>query len=102
MSLPPQPDSVIEALRTEQDYRASIIWLFRGRCVVCGESGMEVNEILPRARSRGATQDWRNQVLMCHQHHTEYHQNGVTDKKVCRLTRQRAVFLRQIGRESFI
>lgn len=101
MSLP-HPDNVMEALRKEFDPRASIVWLFRGRCVICGEEGTEVNEIVPRARTRGAIQDWRNQVLMCHDHHTEYHQNGVTQAKISRLTMQRVRFLIQIGRENFV
>lgn len=81
--------------------REFIVWLFRGRCLICFRPGTDVNEIVPRARGRDSM-EWHNQVLMCHEHHMEYHDKGVGSQAVLKMQERRAEFLIAIGREDYI
>lgn len=85
----------------DRDSREFIIELFRGRCVMCYQPGTEVNEIIPR--SRGALSlRWQNKVLMCHEHHEDYHLHGVSPEAIKSLQEQRTLFLTAIGREKYL
>jgi hypothetical protein len=79
-----------------------IVWLFNGRCVVCKKSGSEINEIVPRSRSRQSIKDWRNRVLMCHECHVEYHKNGVSIDRMLDLRDIRKKFLISVGKVDYI
>lgn len=80
-----------------------IHWLFRHRCIVCKSgSNIEINEILPRARSKKAIWDWRNRVTMCRGCHTIYHLYGVTKAKMDVLSATRKEFLISIGRGEYV
>jgi hypothetical protein len=49
--------------------------LFKGRCILCNQSGAEVHEIVPRSK----TKDWdkiENQVLLCREDHRKIHDSG--------------------------
>lgn len=82
--------------------RDAIFWLFCDRCVMCKEAATEVNEIVPRARTKQATLDWHNQVTLCHKCHTEFHHDGVTRAKQKVMLLKRKEFLQSMGRENFI
>lgn len=100
--------STAKADRFMQNYcelynsRDAVMWLYHDRCVDCGEQATEVNEIIPRARTKQAILDYHNQVALCHKHHAEYHQNGVTDEKIAEMRRMREEFLIACGREDYI
>lgn len=100
--------STLDAELFMQNYRElytsrdAIMWLFHNRCMVCGERAEEVNEIIPRARTKEAINDYHNQVALCHKHHEEYHHNGVTDEKMADMKRMREEFLIACGREDYI
>lgn len=81
---------------------AFIYWLFKRRCVDCRQPASEINEILPRSRSKKAVTDWKNRVPMCHHCHRKYHDGGVTDEKMTRLYEKRQEFLIMIGRYEYI
>lgn len=90
----------LTSMNTES--REFIVWLFRGRCVICNHPGGEVNEIIPRSRSKNSVKNWKNKVLMCREHHEEYHNKGVGPKAIKDLQERRLVFLVAIGRESYV
>lgn len=79
-----------------------IHWLYRYRCAQCRQPGTEVNEIIPRARSKFAVTDWRNRILLCRNCHQQYHHNGVTDVKISAMQVTRAKYLESIGREEYL
>lgn len=81
---------------------AFIHWLFRYRCAECKKSGQEVNEIIPRSRSKFAILDWRNRVLLCSECHRNYHHDGVTNDKMVRMQKIRTDFLKSFGREEYL
>lgn len=85
-----------------QHYDAFIYWLFNGRCIVCNQSAEEINEIIPRSRSKHAVEDWRNRVSMCKKHHEEYHHDGVSDEKLKALQETRREYLIAIGRGRYV
>lgn len=85
----------------DKDSREFIVWLFRGRCLICYRSGTDVNEILPRARGQDSLA-WQNKVLMCHEHHMAYHDNGVSPQAVLKMQERRSEFLIAIGREEYV
>lgn len=95
------PDEIMKSYAELYSERDAIFWLFHDRCVMCGQKAEEVNEIVPRARTRHAKQ-WRNQVTLCHSCHQEYHHNGVTHEKQSDLFGKRESFLVTIGREQYI
>ena len=77
-----------------------IYWLFKGRCVICFKQGAEINEIEPRSSGKESMR-WRNRVLMCSEHHREYHHNGVSKEAINALKEQRIEFLETIGRSEY-
>lgn len=100
--------STLDAELFMQNYRElynshdAVMWLFHNRCVVCGEKATEVNEIIPRARTKEAIDDYHNQVALCHKDHMEYHRNGVTEEKMKEMRLARETFLIACGREDYI
>lgn len=79
-----------------------IHWLFRYRCAECKMPGTEVNEIIPRARSKFSILDWTNRILLCRNCHQKFHLNGVTDDKINRMKQTRIEYLKSIGREEYL
>lgn len=79
-----------------------IWWLFKNRCVKCKKSGTEINEIVPRSRSKKSISTWENRVLMCSDCHREYHRKGVNEKAITELTQIRKDFLLNMGREEYV
>lgn len=79
-----------------------IYWLFKRRCVDCKQPAGEINEIIPRSRSKKAVTDWKNRVCMCHHCHRKYHDGGVTDDKMTQLKEKRDSFLEMIGRGEYV
>jgi len=82
-----------------------IQWLFRFRCIgldaPCHKRASEINEIEPRSSGQGAM-DWRNRVLLCHEHHMQYHAQGTSDDAIQKLKARRIEYLEAIGREEYI
>lgn len=79
-----------------------IWWLFRYKCVMCKQSATEINEIIPRGRTKTAIKDWRNRVTLCRNCHTTYHANGVTPEKIAKMQKARVDTLTILGREAYI
>ncbi len=78
-----------------------IWWLFKGRCVMCGQAATEINEIVPRARTKNAL-EWHNRVTLCNSCHRQFHDGGVTDEKMIVMKIERDSFLRKIGRKEYV
>lgn len=85
---------------TPADY--FIWWLFRYRCLECKMSGHEINEILPRARSKKSIMDWKNRVVLCRKCHDIFHLNGVTIEKMKKMREHRRDYLISIGRGAYV
>jgi len=79
-----------------------IHWLFRYRCMECKRPGQEINEIVPRSRSKSAIMDWRNRVLLCRECHTKFHHNGVTKEKIEAMQKLRSEYLTSVGRGEYV
>lgn len=79
-----------------------IHWLFKHRCIVCKQVADDINEIVPRARSKDAVLDWRNRVLLCRKHHDEFHHDGVTQEKIYGMRTMRREFLMSMGRPEYV
>lgn len=79
------------------------IWfLFKHKCVMCKHPATEINEIIPRSRSKKSILDWRNRVTLCRNCHMIYHLAGVTQKKIEIMKETRKEFLIAIGREIYV
>lgn len=99
--LPELPKEFVEP--TPSDY--FIYWLFKYKCVVCKRPATEINEIIPRGRSKKSVLDWKNRIPMCSTCHTGqggFHHNGVTDEKIEVLKGKRIEFLIAINREEYV
>lgn len=81
---------------------AFIAWLFRYRCVDCKQSATEINEIIPRSRSKKSISDWKNRVPLCRSCHDLYHKDGVTDDKIKRMQTIRLDCLKSFGRLEYL
>lgn len=79
-----------------------IWWVFRRRCVMCSKPATEINEIIPRGRSKKSLLDWKNRVTLCHLCHVEFHHNGVTDAKIKDMQEKRIQALKRLGREEYL
>ena len=79
-----------------------IWWLFKRKCVMCRRPATEINEIIPRGRSKYSIEDWRNRVTLCHLCHNEFHHNGVTKSKIETMQEKRKQFLISIDRELYV
>jgi hypothetical protein len=79
-----------------------IYWLFKNRCIMCTKPATEINEIIPRSRSKDSILDWRNRVTLCQSCHREFHQNGVTDEKIYAMKHKRREFLTSMGRVDYV
>jgi HNH endonuclease len=95
--LPTMPKEFVEP--TSFDH--FIWWLFKSRCVVCRQPATEINEIIPRSRSKKSIQLWENRVTMCASCHREYHRQGVNDEAIEKLRKARHDFLMSMGREEY-
>ena len=102
--IPPQepfPKLVLEFVEpVPDDY--FIHWLFRYRCMECRQKGEEVNEIIPRSRSKKSIMDWRNRVVLCRSCHERFHHNGVTKEKIIAMQNKRKEYLASVGREGYL
>jgi 5-methylcytosine-specific restriction endonuclease McrA len=78
-----------------------IFWLFRYRCIMCKRNATEINEIIPRSRSKKSVMDWKNRVPLCSACHRTFHAGGVTDKKIEEMQRFRTRFLISIDRKEY-
>lgn len=78
-----------------------IWWLFRNKCVACHKQATEINEIVPRSRSKQSVLDWKNRVTMCRECHNDYHKHGVNSKTQAELQTKRYNFLLMIGRQAY-
>lgn len=83
-----------------QDY--FIWWLFRGLCVMCKHPATEINEIIPRSRSKKSILDWKNRITICKECHNKYHFDGVNDKTVKVMQDEREKFLLTFGRKDYV
>lgn len=92
-------------MRTPDNSDEFIYWLFNHRCigldVPCYRWATEINEIEPRSSGK-SSMNWNNRVTLCHWHHMEYHNRGVSDEAIKKLRERRAEYLEVIGRESYI
>jgi 5-methylcytosine-specific restriction endonuclease McrA len=79
-----------------------IHWLFRYRCMECHLPGQEINEIIPRSRSKHAIMNWRNRVVLCRDDHEKFHHDGVTKEKIETMQEHRKEYLISIGREKYL
>lgn len=79
-----------------------IWWLFRFRCVCCHQPATEINEIIPRSRSKKSIEDWENRVTMCTSCHREYHNKGVNNRTMNELRQKRVDFLKAFDREEYL
>jgi len=95
--LPQAPKEFIEP--RADDY--FIWWLFRNRCIMCHQSATEINEIIPRSRSKKSVLAWDNRVTLCRECHNEYHKHGVNSEAVENMQTKRHEFLMANGREEY-
>ena len=80
-----------------------IHFLFRYRCMICKTSKQtEINEIIPRGRSKKSIMDWRNRVVLCRTHHEEFHHGGVTNDKIKDMQEKRKEYLISIDRGQYL
>lgn len=79
-----------------------IWWLFRYRCAECKQPGQEVNEIIPRSRSKKSILIWQNRILLCRHCHEKFHHGGVTDAKIDQMKKTRKEYLLMIGRSEYV
>lgn len=79
-----------------------IHWLYRYRCASCKQPGQEINEIIPRSRSKKSILDWKNRILLCRSCHEKYHHGGVTDVKINDMQKTRRDYLIMVGREEYL
>lgn len=79
-----------------------IWWLFKNLCASCHRPASDVNEIIPRSRSKQSILNWENRVLMCRECHDNYHRHGVNSKAIEILQEKRIEALRLFGREEYI
>ena len=79
-----------------------IWWLYRYRCASCKSPGQEVNEIVPRSRSKKSILDWRNRILLCRTCHEKFHHGGVSDDKINTMRKTREEYLLMIGRSEYL
>jgi len=78
-----------------------IIWLFRERCVICGERYRVIHEINPRSSGEGSM-DWKNRITLCDKCHHTVHHLGTGEQQIENLKQQRIEFLEQIGRSEYV
>lgn len=83
-------------------YDYFIHWLFRYRCMDCRRAGQEINEIIPRSRSKKSILDWKNRVLLCRPCHESFHHKGVTSDKIKNMQELRKSYLTSIDREQYV
>ena len=75
-----------------------VMKLFRGRCVVnVAHRATEINEIIPRSRSKSAVTMRANRVPMCRSCHNIYHWGGVTAEKMEKLVEMAKIRLETFG-----
>jgi len=97
-AIPPEPKEFV--IPNPSD--SFIWWLFKHLCVSCHKSAQELNEIIPRSRSKNSILDWTNRVTMCCECHNEYHRHGVNSKTQSELQEKRIEALKLFGREEYI
>jgi 5-methylcytosine-specific restriction endonuclease McrA len=82
-----------------------IYWLFHYRCIMCNKPATEINEIIPRGRSKKSVLDWRNRVTLCQECHTGqngFHHHGVTSDKIKVMQEKRKEYLISIDRNQYL
>ena len=95
---PPIPHEFVEPSSSD----SFIWWLFKRMCIMCHHPATEINEIIPRSRSKESILIWSNRVTLCQLCHREFHADGVTDTKIKDMVRKRRQFLIDIGRAEYI
>ena len=95
---PPIPHEFVEPSASD----SFIWWLFRRLCIMCTHSATEINEIIPRSRSKFSIMDWENRVTLCQNCHRDFHKDGVTDFKIKNMQYKRRRFLISTGRSEYI
>lgn len=95
-----QPYKAEFVIPTPDDY--FIWWLFKHKCVSCKKPATEINEIIPRSRSKKSILDWHNRVTLCQTCHAEFHRTGVTPEKIEKMRLSRTNFLISMGREQYL
>lgn len=101
--IPPQnwePFTTEFVIPTPESY--FIWWLFKHKCIICRKPASEINEIIPRSRSKKSILDWKNRVTLCQNCHQEYHAHGVTQDKISEMKEKRKEFLISIDREIYV
>lgn len=79
-----------------------IHWLFKHRCIMCKKPATEINEIIPRSRSKKSILTWQNRVTLCHSCHEEFHRTGVTKEKIAEMQEKRKQFLLAMDRGNYV
>ena len=79
-----------------------IWWVFKHKCVMCKKPATEINEIVPRSRSKKSIKTWQNRVTLCRDCHTQFHHKGVTLEKIENMQKARKEFLMSMGREKYL
>jgi len=101
--IPPENFQKLVQEFVEPNPSDSFIWfLFRYRCMECNKPGQEINEIVPRSRSKKSIMDWKNRVVLCRECHDKFHHDGVTAEKIQIMQEHRKIYLLSIGREYYI
>ena len=95
---PPIPHEFVEPSASD----SFIWWLYKRRFIMCKKGASEINEIIPRSRSKSSITDWTNRVTLCQSCHREFHADGVTDFKIKDMQYERRQFLIDIGRAEYI
>lgn len=98
--LPLPPKELREYVQPIPD-SSFIFWLFHYRCIICKQPASEVNEIIPRSRSKYSISDWRNRVTLCKTCHNEYHKNGVNRDTIKEMQKKRNEFLLTFDRKEY-
>lgn len=79
-----------------------IWWLFKRKCIMCKHPATEINEIIPRSRSKKSITNWRNRVTLCQKCHQGFHLHGVTSEKIEIMQNTRKEFLTSIDRLEYV
>jgi 5-methylcytosine-specific restriction endonuclease McrA len=62
--------------------REHIVWLFKGRCLICNLLYTDVHEIEPKSRRPNNWWEIDNMVLLCRTCHSWAHQQGMSAKSI--------------------
>lgn len=89
---------LLRLIETDNDIR----WLFNNRCVGIGGPCYDLARDISHIRGRVIDDTWKNKVLHCVKHHTEWHNKGVSEFDIETLQERRKQYLEAIGRSEYI